>query len=247
MLDFARSLTVPSAVKYLSWRARGRAAPVVLRARGGARFELRPTQFGGLGNNDYGVAYEVFAHRIYSRALALDAQSVKCVADLGTNVGLSVLYWLSVFPNCNVIAYEPHPGHARQAARNFALTGVAHRVELHEAGAGSRPREAVMTDLGTGSSVQQSGEGLRIRIEDAFPTLLGRKIDLLKIDIEGGEYEIMGDPRFAEIGARAIIMEWHASDGRGLDWCRERLQALGYTVEVIDPGTEAGTLWAERR
>ena len=40
MLDFARSLTVASAGRYLLWRARGRPGPIVLRTRAGPRFEL---------------------------------------------------------------------------------------------------------------------------------------------------------------------------------------------------------------
>lgn len=246
MLDFARSLTVPSAIRYLGWRAGGRVSPIVLSARSGGRFELRPTRFGELGNNDYGVAYEVFAHEIYRRAAMLDRSRVRLVVDLGTNVGLSVLYWLSAFPAARLLAYEPHPGHARQALRNFELAGVAGRVELHQAGAGNATREAVMTDRGTGSAIAGTGAGLGILIEDVFPTLAGRRIDLMKMDIEGGEYELLGDPRFAELDIGAIIMEWHAQDGRGQGWCQDRLAALGFTVEVLDTGDDAGTLWAER-
>ena len=42
-------------------------------------------------------------------------------------------------------------------------------------------------------------------------------------------------------------MEWHARPGGfGRAWCVRRLRELGYVVEELDGGTEAGMLWAER-
>jgi hypothetical protein len=138
MLDFARTLTLPSLGRYLGWRAGGRPGPVQLQARSGPRFELRPTRFGGRGNSDYGVAYEIFVHDFYRLPEGLDPAQVRLVADLGANVGFSVLHWLHRFPACRVIAFEPHPGHVEQARRNLALDGRAERVELHPWGPAPR-------------------------------------------------------------------------------------------------------------
>ncbi|SHI37872.1 methyltransferase, FkbM family [Roseomonas rosea] len=247
MLDFTRALTVPSALRYLAWRAGGGRAAVPLRARCGARFEIRPNGLGRLGNNDYGVAYEIFSLDLYRVALeGVKRDEVRLVVDLGANVGLSALWFLNQFPACRVLAFEPHPSHAAQARRNWALGGVAERVELVEAGAGTRTRMAVLSDRGSGSTVAAEGDGLSIEIRDAFPHLTGRPIDLMKIDMEGGEYELLADPRFAGLDVRAIVMEWHARGEQGLAWCLQRLNALGYVAEPYATGPDNGMIWARR-
>jgi hypothetical protein len=105
----------------------------------------------------------------------------------------------------------------------------------------------VLSDVGPGSTVLDGGgEGLEIEIVDVFSVLAGRRLDLLKLDIEGGEYEIMADPRFETLDVRALVMEWHAREGYGRDWCVARLQALGFRVQETWSEDAAGMLWALR-
>lgn len=198
MLDFIRALSPGSAITYGLWRVSGRKRNVQVRTRLGPLIELRPTLFGNRRNNDFGVAYEIFVLNLYGDELGFDAAKVRRVVDLGANVGFSALYWLARFPSCQLDAYEPHPGHAGQAARNIALNGASHRVKLNQAGAGAKARGANLSDRGSGSTIGDGGE-IDIAIVDVFPDLLSAPIDILKMDIEGGEYELMEDPRF-EIG-----------------------------------------------
>src|ERR1700728_117276 len=128
MFTFASNLTLPSAIAYAAWRAGGRKAPVTLALKSGPRFELRPNS---AGNNDFGVAYEVFIHGYYADRSGPPAEAVELVVDLGANVGYSLLYSLHKYPRCRIIAFEPHPRHSAQAARNVALNGDPRRVELH--------------------------------------------------------------------------------------------------------------------
>jgi hypothetical protein len=37
-----------------------------------------------------------------------------------------------------------------------------------------------------------------------------KKIDLLKMNIGAGEYEILADARFDELNTSPVVMEWHA-------------------------------------
>ncbi|MCU0945973.1 MAG: FkbM family methyltransferase, partial [Rubritepida sp.] len=211
MLDFARCLGLASALRYALWRARGRAEPVVLSTRTGARFELRAGSTGPGANTDYGVAYEVFALDLYRPAARLEPGAVRFVVDVGANVGFSVIHWLMRFPGAEVLAFEPHPAHAAQARRNLALNAGGGRATLVEAGAGASARTLLLSDQGSSSRVlgEGEGEGLSVRLVDLFPMLGGRRVDLLKLDCEGGEYELLADDRFAELDVRAIVMEWH--------------------------------------
>jgi len=53
---------------------------------------------------------------------------------------------------------------------------------------------------------------LPIDVFDFFKAVEGRKIDFLKLDSEGGEYDLVCDPRFADLDARFLVMEWHLTE-----------------------------------
>lgn len=250
MLNFTSKLAAPSAVRYVAWQMMGRKTPVQLRLRSGPRFELRWNNSGHLGNADYGVAYEIFVLNYYCDHGKLDPGKVNLVVDLGANVGFSMLYFLHRFPMAHIIGFEPHAGHYAQATRNLMLDGSGHRVALYPNAVGAFSRKLWLYDQGTSSSLsERSAPGtIAAEVIDIFPRLLGKRIDLMKIDIEGGEYEILGDDRFAELDVSAIVMEWHArGDGRdGRSWCYDRLRKLGYTVEETWAEQRVGMLWAWR-
>lgn len=250
MLNFTSRLRAPSAIRYLAWQMTGHKTPVRVHLRSGPRFELRWDGSGRLGNGDYGVAYEVFVLDYYDDHGRLEPKNVNLIVDLGANVGFSMLYFLHRFPMAKVIGFEPHPGHYAEAKRNLILDGTARRAVLYPEAAGAFGRRLWLYDRGTSSSLSERNAPGTIAAEviDVFPRLLGRSIDLLKIDIEGGEYEILGDERFAELRVRAIVMEWHARDDGhdGKSWCCDRLRELGYRVEETWAERRVGMLWAWR-
>lgn len=242
--SFRQLLTLTSRVRYLFWVITGRGRPIELTLRESLQLRLRSHS---KLSNDYGVAYEIFVHDMYRPALRLDRASVKHVIDLGGNSGFTVIRFLSWFPNCRVIAVEPHPRHADALRQNVALNGWMDRVELVQAAAGPRQARAKLTDQGSGAKLGAE-TGIDVDVIDIFPLLLGRRIDVLKIDIEGSEHGILDDPRFAEIDARAVLMEWHrvkdVQDAR--ERCCARLSSLGYTIDesFIVPG--AGMIYGFR-
>ena len=68
---------------------------------------------------------------------------------------------------------------------------------------------------------------------DIFPFL--DDVDLLKMDIEGGEWSLLADPRFG--AARAVVLEYHPMMCPGPDprvLVKELLSARGYEVIVDD-------------
>jgi len=246
MLDFTSRLSVASMFSYAGWRATSRAAPVTLGLKSGPRFELRPNSS---GNNDYGVAYEVFVHEYYNDRGRIPGD-VKLIVDLGVNVGYSLLYFLHKWPNCRIIGFEPHPHHFAQAARNLVLDGSSARVRLHDKAAGARTRPARLTDSRSSSSVIEtsSADTLNIEIVDIFPVLEREHIDILKMDIEGGEYEILADDRFERLDIDVIVMEWH-SRGNGAEdktWCKQRLESFGFNIEEFIAELSWGMFWATR-
>lgn len=238
--SFARALRLTSLPRYIWWRLRKRRTPVALRLRDGPRILLRPAS---VGNNDYGVAYEIFVHRFYDCPRPIDTGQVRLVVDLGANVGFSCLHWLSLFPNAALIAVEPHPRHFAQCRANLALNGMLPRVTLYEAAAGVAADRLSLVDAGTSSAITAaSAAGIPVEVIDVFPLLQGRQIDVLKIDIEGGEYPILDDPRFSALRVARLVMEWHGQGGRSR--CAARLEAAGYQIQDLFDAGSHGMLWA---
>ena len=247
MLDFTRKLTIPSAIKYLFAKVL-KSSSVIVRMRSGPRFEVRRQDV--CANNDYGVAYEVFVHDDYEDYSGLPPDQVRFIVDLGANVGLSSLKFLLKYPNAKILAFEPHPEHARQARRNFRLSGVLDRVTLVEAGAGAKDRFASFHSNMTSSCVvpEETAGAITVKLVDILATLQGKRIDLLKMDIEGGEYEVMSDQRFPTLDIGQIVMEWHGRGDSAADkqWCQDRLATLGFQTEDIFSLEWGGMMWATR-
>lgn len=246
MLQFSRALAWSSLIKYVIWKTAGHSPEITLQLRSGIKFILRAQNN---INNDYGVAYEVLILDYYRLSDPIDRDKVRCIVDLGGNVGISVLHWMNVFPACTIETFEPHPLHVAQMRRNLALSGKQHRVVVHDKAAGARRRAMRLTDDGTSSSLQdQRRDGFDVEVADVFDVLSGRRIDILKMDIEGGEYEILEDPRFDRLDIGRVVMEWHSRGHGDADrqWCEQRLTTLGYAIRPVFQAPDHGMFWAIR-
>jgi hypothetical protein len=65
---------------------------------------------------------------------------------------------------------------------------------------------------------------------DVFPYLA--EAALIKIDIEGAEMPLLTDPRFAELSAKIVLLEYHPPHSRMA--VVGALEHAGYTVDPFD-------------
>lgn len=239
---FRGVLTPLSQVRYLLWRLFGGKRAINLGLADGTKLRMR-----SLRTTDFDIAWQIYWRGDYEAPQPL--LNVQKIVDLGANVGYSCMYWCKKYPECRVTALEPHPRHVGLMKENLARNGMLDRVNVVAAAAGSKERNLYLTDAQTSSAVTAEASDLEIRVLDVFQIseLALGSIDLLKIDIEGGEYELLSDPRFAELNVRTLVIEWHNTpqypDGK--TWCIEKLQELGYQTHI---GCEdlplAGLIWA---
>jgi FkbM family methyltransferase len=237
-------------LRYLAWRAGFRGGrPIQVRLAGGERLVLRPPP-----TTDLQTAMEVFFCDAYRPPLPLPAGGVRSIVDLGANVGYSLVYFGRRFPLATIEAFEPHPAHVRQAARHVELNGLRDRVTLHAAAAGDRDCRMFLLDSENQSTlVSRAGEGrFEVPVVDWLAAASGRRIDFLKMDIEGSEYAILFDPRFAAMDVASLVLEWHETPERpaGGDDIAGLLRGLGYRVERgfrgEQDGVEFGLIWGFR-
>jgi len=148
-----------------------------------------------------------------------DPAEVEVVLDIGANIGISSLYFSSVYPNARIYAFEPVP-------ENFALlqenTRAVGRITAINAALGREAGELRIfaSDLNTnfgGFSLHETGtdrgsyQTVEVRNAQMEMERLGIKsADLIKIDTEGAEWDILTafDPRFLA-GTQLIMGELH--------------------------------------
>ena len=237
-------------LRYLAWRARGPSAGILeVSLRDGSRLAMRP-----LPTMDMTTAYELYLGEAYRRPAEMPDRPARVVVDVGANVGYSVVQWARTWPEARVLAFEPHPAHLELLYRHVVANGWADRVLVVGAAAAVRDGLAYLVERDVESVVvDEPGTGrVPIRLCDFFRELEAARIgtiDLLKIDIEGGEYALLEDERFGRLDVDTLVIEWHdtAEHPEGRRWCRERLEALGFAVANGALEYErSGVLWGWR-
>jgi FkbM family methyltransferase len=197
---------------------------------------------------------KIFSEREYEFpvrvAQSLAAHGPLRVVDLGANVGLFGAWLLGRFATAQIIAFEADPETAAVHRATIEANGLDDRWHLVEAFAGTRAGTiGFVPGLFGRSHAAHGEEGIDVPVVDVMPDLL--KADLIKIDIEGAEWPIVDDPRFHELSALAVVLEYHPS-GCPVDNPRaaaeEALRSGGYNVvdDGQKPAIEAGVLWGLR-
>ncbi len=140
--------------------------------------------------------------------------------DLGANIGLWGL-WLgrSGQPLKQLIAVEPDPDNAGLARKNLASSGIPATVIEGAIGGSSgtalfaKRRESNLGGIAMHQGPVMNEGQIEVRMltmtEAAAEIPAGSPIDLVKMDIEGGEQAVFtGDLSWLE-RTRALIIEWH--------------------------------------
>ena len=154
------------------------------------------------------------------------------VVDVGAYVGDSSIAFAR--QGASVHAFEPSETFCRFIRRNLSENGLAGRVVLYEVGLAERAQT-----VATRHDRLQLVEGVAYALGH-----LPRGIELLKLDCEGSEYHLLGDPRFLDhLAPREIRLEYH----RGLEGIAGPLDGAGYEVKLAGPPAKVGLLTARRK
>jgi FkbM family methyltransferase len=222
-----------------------------LRLFSGSTSELRLLHFrSGLnvvcrsGTRDWDVIHELLFAGGYASAfsyLKTEPGELR-VLDLGGNLGIFSLLAAGTNPAVQVTAFEPGPPNARLFGMNqLANPVLGERITLRQqavAGTARQDRWFFDGDNPGGSSLYgTTGIGIDVQIA-AFKDVVLEWPDpvaLVKIDIEGAEYDLL-EHTGAEVWekVRAISLELH-EDPRGIltqAQFIERLRGFGYAVQA---------------
>lgn len=167
--------------------------------------------------SDIWTFWQIFARQVYPLT---GLESV--VVDAGANVGFFTLLAARQAPKARVFAIEPSPETYRRLLENVEKNQFSNRVRCLNVGLSGREETRLMQVGESRSQVQRLlprdfdgtvGTAVRtVTLDSVLDDI--ETVDLLKMDIEGGEYEVLYGVCLETLRKiRKIVLEYHPEEG----------------------------------
>lgn len=201
-----------------------------VRLRGGLTITYR------LNRGDLQSIREVLAEEVYRVPFDLRPRTL---LDLGANIGLSSLWYWRRYGMTKIVAVEADADNAELVRQNLTANGVpAIVIQAAVAASDGTVRFAKHAESNLGS-ISDDGGGEEIPAVSGA-TLLNRHwpggamVDLVKLDIEGGEKPLLAGDRGWLGRVQALIAEFHF-DAEGNRAVAEAIASTG--LDYVPAGT----------
>jgi len=207
---------------------------IIYRTRNGIRFLSRSK------TTDINEAIVVLSGKEYSEDLLdISSQNNPVVVDAGGNIGFFCLYINKLNPSAKIITIEPYAENIVLLQKNLSLNGLQDVVivPLALSNSSGTSRFEVKEYHFDGGRITDDESTSNTFIETTtleviFDTYKIGNVDLLKMDIEGSEFDVIqASLDLLSKRVRRIVIEYHASvkaDGR--DFLVESLQASTFKL-----------------
>lgn len=172
------------------------------------------------------------------------------VVDIGANIGyLALLMAQLVGPKGKVYAVEPGPDNLEFLYKNVQLNGFSNvEVLPYAVGATRQIQNFHLRKAGTLHSLYAQAdtvvETVRIQVAPLDELVKEKQIDFVKIDVEGGEIEVLKGMRqiLQSNPELRLIVEWNPAAlqraGHEAEELPKLLQEAGFHVSVINEETK---------
>jgi FkbM family methyltransferase len=160
------------------------------------------------------------------------------IIDCGANIGLSIIYFKTIFPEAEIIAFEPDPEIYNVLTTN---AGLLDNVKFIKAALWNEE-----TTVDFYSEGADSGRVGKIPVDATIikiPTkrlrsYLNREIDFLKMDIEGAEVKVLIDCKEELKNVKNLFVEYHSFLGerQELSDLIKVLEESGFRYHINSPG-----------
>ena len=155
---------------------------------------------------------EIFLDRVYAFP---SATYHPLIIDGGANIGLATLFFKRIYPQSRIVAFEPDPWIFEMLEQNITSFHFADVKLVNAAIWNSDTLLPFASEGGASGHIAISGETARsTRIQGVrLKSWLREKIDFLKLDIEGAEYEVLEDCREDLGNVQYLFVEYHSPAG----------------------------------
>jgi FkbM family methyltransferase len=208
----------------------------------------------GSKNHSLLILKEIFLNNVYTFTKATD-QKLKSlqekdggvILDIGANIGIATAYFKDKYPNIRVIAIEASPINYNHLIRNIEFNKLKNIVTINKFV--SRKNEQICFYHHKQKPGGSFGEGYRftnpsglkefvvdtVKIDDVIN---GLKNIVIKIDVEGAEYEILEDLAISEnisevLEITAEVSTYNQVDYEKLNMAINSFYKLGFEPRFI--------------
>jgi FkbM family methyltransferase len=204
--------------------------------------------------------YEIFAEDCYRFDWFLGSLRERPIQvfDIGGHIGTFACRLAQIHPTATIQAYEPSPTTASFLRKNVEQNGFAERITVFETALAATTGFADLDDNGGGSGLNglvSAGHGstaTSTRVQtvafDEAIAALGKPVDVVKMDCEGGEYDLVyGSSPQSWDSVQRIVLEYHEVPGQSWGELRSWFGARGFTVEAHTAAHDKlGSAWLSR-
>ncbi len=156
---------------------------------------------------------DIFVKEIYS--FHSDKQA-PFILDCGANIGISILYFKSIFPDAIIVAFEADKNNFEILKKNISRNNLIN-VELLNEAVWIHNDGVYFDAVGKEDGhISTNGEiGQELTKSKRLATVLenAAHIDFLKMDIEGAEYEVLKDCAINLHKIENMFIEYHGKIG----------------------------------
>lgn len=145
------------------------------------------------------------------------------IIDCGSHIGLSILYFKSIYPDSGIIGFEPNPENFQILQKNikenklsnveifnYALSNKEGKTNLHVSFNENNPW--TWGDTIVYNMWGDRGNDKKISIKTVkLSKCINKPVDLIKIDIEGYEQKVLEEIENKLHFIKEIVMEYHGT------------------------------------
>ena len=168
------------------------------------------------------------------------------IIDVGSYIGLSILYFKKLYPDSRIIAFEPNPIAFNMLKENLFINNI-NDVELHNTAIMDKMSEKDLyiddTDMDRFSVASFSKNAWnkkvvsrKIKVKtEKLDKYLKSEVDMLKLDVEGSEQAVLGSIKKYFNSIKNIVLEYHPIENQNLDKVIDLLHKQ-YNLEILYEG-----------
>lgn len=201
------------------------------------------------------IKQEIWKRKIYNFESKNESP---IIIDAGAHIGLASLYFKHIFPDAKIVAIEPNPINFEILEININQNSITDIRSINCGLSSNGGNKQLYIDssfrkwFSTGSFQQkawnktQDTKAIEIptktldeAIHFAVTQFKSKKINLIKMDIEGAEQAVLKNSKLLNI-VDSIYIEYHPTKDQDLVILTNKLKKSGYRVEIEENGKEKG-------
>ncbi|MEK7104540.1 MAG: FkbM family methyltransferase [Patescibacteria group bacterium] len=162
------------------------------------------------------------------------------IIDCGANIGLSIIYFKKLYPEAEIVGFEPDKRIFDMLKNNMQSFGY-NNVKIIQKALWNKGGETIFSSEGADAGrLADKNEMTKLAtvMTTSLRSYLGRPVDFLKIDIEGAETVVIEDCANLLINVKNLFVEYHSFSDKEqkLDTLLGILKKAGFRYYIYNFG-----------